>query len=65
MKEPIPFSEQLRRAIRRSEITIYRLSIAAQVDQSHLYKFLQGKRQLTTTTLDRIAAVLDLRVNIN
>jgi transcriptional regulator with XRE-family HTH domain len=54
-------SEQLRRII-RSEPSCYDLAERAGVSRSTLTRFLKCERGLTTDTLDRLAAVLRLRI---
>lgn len=54
-------SDQLRRLI-KAEGSLYRLAEEADVDRSVLSRFVAGKRGLTTGTLDRLAAVMRLRI---
>jgi transcriptional regulator with XRE-family HTH domain len=54
-------SDQLRRII-EAEGSCYDLAERAGVSRSVLSRFVRGERGLTTATLDRLAAVLRLRV---
>jgi plasmid maintenance system antidote protein VapI len=54
-------SDQLRRLI-KAEGSLYRLAEEADIDRSILSRFVAGKRGLTTETIDRLAAVLKLRI---
>jgi hypothetical protein len=56
------FRDQLRRAIRASDLTAYRLGVLARVDQGSLSKFLAGERGLSLDAVDRIVGVLDLEL---
>ena len=55
------FSDEIRRAIRTSGLTRYRIAAEAGVEQSSLSRFMAGA-SLSTASLDKIAAVLRLRV---
>jgi hypothetical protein len=55
-------SDQIRRAIRESGMTQYRLAWLARVDKAALSRFVNGKVGLQLAALDRIAVVLDLRI---
>jgi len=57
------FSDQIRAAVRTSQISRYRLSMESGVDQGALCRFLQGSG-LTSTTLDALAEVLRLSVQV-
>jgi plasmid maintenance system antidote protein VapI len=54
-------SEQLRRII-AAEPSCYDLASRVGVSRSILTRFLKGERGLTTDTIDRLAAVLRLRI---
>lgn len=58
------FSDQLRRAIDRSGITRYRLAAEADVSEAMLSRFMNGSAGLHTQTIDRIAEVLRLELNM-
>jgi plasmid maintenance system antidote protein VapI len=55
-------SDQIRRAILDGPMTRYRLATEAQVDHGHLSRFVHGKASLSLDAIDRIGAVLGLRV---
>ena len=55
------FTDQVRRAIQRSGITRYRLSVESGVDQAALSRFMNGTG-VTTLTLDALAEVLRMKV---
>jgi len=57
------FSAQIRAAIRRSGITRYRLAQESGVDEASLSRFMSGSG-ITTTTLDAMAKVLRLSVEM-
>ncbi len=57
------FSDQIRTAVRQSGVSRYRLAQETGVDQASLCRFLQGDG-LTTTTLDALAKVLRLSVEV-
>jgi hypothetical protein len=46
-------------------MTRYAISKASGVDQSQLHRFVNGNGRLTTDTLDRIGAVLRLRLVVD
>ena len=55
------FSDQLRRAIRASKLTQYRIAEEADIHRALLWRFMRGETGITTTTLDAPARVLRLR----
>ena len=59
---PETFSEQLRRLIAESELSRNQICIAAEIDPSHMHRFVHGTGKLTNTTIDRLAAVLELQL---
>jgi predicted transcriptional regulator len=59
------FSDQLRRIIRESEMSRNQICLAAEIDPSHLHRFVHGTGRLTNETIDRLAEVLRLRVVID
>jgi plasmid maintenance system antidote protein VapI len=61
-KKPTTISEQLRDRIATSRLSPYELAQASGVDRSVLSRFLAGKRSLTLDTVDKLAAVLDFRL---
>ena len=62
--ERIPFSEQVRDAVRRSGRTNYDIAKSMNVDPSTLWRFVQGQTGISTEKLDRLADVLDLHVKV-
>ena len=58
-------SDQIRQAIRDSDISQYRLAFLAQVDPGHLSRFVNGKAGLGLDAIDRIAEVLRLRITVD
>ena len=59
------FSDQLRRKIRESGMSRNQICLAAEIDPSHLHRFVHGTGRLTNETIDRLAEVLRLRVVID
>jgi len=59
------FSKQLRRIIAESEMSRNQICLAAEIDPSHLHRFVHGTGRLTNETIDRLAEVLRLRVVID
>ena len=56
------FSEQLRGAIRTSELSRYEISKRTGLDQGSLANFLKGYRGLSMRSLDLLMDVLELEV---
>jgi len=57
-----PFSEQLRQAIKASGMSAYAVNFAAGVDRGTMSRFLAGKGGLSLATVDRLVAVLGLKL---
>ena len=57
-----PFRDQLRRAIRESGMTAYRLSALSRVNVGAMSRFLSGERGLSLDAVDRLVEVLDLEL---
>lgn len=55
-------SDQLRAAIDSSELSRYRICIETDIDQASMSRFMTGKVGMTLERLDRIAELLDLRL---
>ena len=58
----VPLSDQIREAIRDSGMSQYRLCMEAEVDQGAMSRFLAGKVGMSLAALDRVAKVLELRI---
>jgi predicted transcriptional regulator len=56
------FSDQLRRAIRESELSRYAISCKTGIAQSSLCKFIQGERGLSLDSIDRLMDTLGLEI---
>ena len=57
-------SDQIRDAIRNSGLTCYAISQQTGVDKSVLSRFMNAKSGLTTATLDDLAGVLGLTLQV-
>jgi hypothetical protein len=55
-------SDQLRQAIRDSELTRYSISESTGIDQATLCRFLQGTRGMSLDSVDRLAECLGLEI---
>jgi hypothetical protein len=55
-------SDEIRKAIRRSGKSIYRIGQHARVAEWSLYKFMKGEVGLSMGALDRLAAYLGVKV---
>jgi transcriptional regulator with XRE-family HTH domain len=54
-------ADQLRQAIDKSGITMYKLSQDSGVDRSQLSRFMRGERDMSLVVSDKICQVLGLR----
>jgi transcriptional regulator with XRE-family HTH domain len=61
MKAPQPIAEQLRKAIKRSSKSRYRISQESGIDQGALSRFVNRKRDLSLASVDAVCRVLDLQ----
>jgi len=61
-REPATLSDQLRCIIEDGELSRYEIAKQSGVDASQLCRFVKGKGRLTTDSLDKIGAVLGLRL---
>ena len=61
-KRRVDLSEQLRRAIRDSGLTPYRIATDAGVDRAVMTRFVNGDRGLTLDTASRITEYLGLEL---
>ena len=57
-------SEQIRRAIRASEFTCYRICKEIGIGQASMTRFMNGQASLAMPTLDKLAELLDLQIVI-
>lgn len=58
-------SEQIREAVNTSGMTRYGICKAAKIDEGQMSKFMSGQVGLSLPALDRLAAVLALRVVVD
>ncbi len=66
MAKRIPkLSDQIRRALKESEMTRYRISKLSGIDQAVLSRFVHGEGGMTVESLDKLAEVLELRLTTN
>ena len=56
------FSDQIRRAVRESGVTAYRICRLTGIDKAAMSRFLSGERFLSEDSLNMVAEVLGLRV---
>jgi transcriptional regulator with XRE-family HTH domain len=61
-KKAVTLSEQLRHIIEAGEMSRYEIAKRSGVDASQLHRFVRGTGRLTTDSLDKIGAVLGLRL---
>jgi plasmid maintenance system antidote protein VapI len=59
---PLSLADHIREAFRESGLSVRRLAIIAEVDQSNLNKFMTGERDLKLDVADRLFRVLGLNV---
>ena len=55
-------SDQFREAIDASELSRYRICMETDIDQGAMSRFMAGKMGMTLERLDRVADLLDLRI---
>jgi plasmid maintenance system antidote protein VapI len=58
----VDLAARIRRAIRESDLTPYRIATDADVDRAIMTRFVNGERGLTLTTASRICEVLGLEL---
>ena len=63
-KKTESLSDQLRQIIENHELSRYEISKRSGVDASQIHRFMQGATGLSTGSLDRIGAVLGLRLTV-
>lgn len=61
MRQPT-IAEQLRAAVEQAEDTRYRIALETGIAQSVLSRFMSGETAPTLSTLERLAAYLDLHL---
>jgi transcriptional regulator with XRE-family HTH domain len=61
-KRRLPLSEQIRRAIRQSGMTRYRICKVIGLTQPSMTRFMAGTASLSLETIDKIAKLLDLNI---
>jgi len=61
-KKAVTLSEQLRHIIEAGDLSRYEIAKRSGVDASQLHRFVRGTGRLTTDSLDKIGAVLGLRL---
>ena len=59
---PKSFSDQIRAAVDASDLTRYRICKNAGIDHGAFSNFMAGRRGMSLESLDRLTAVLGLRV---
>ena len=55
-------SDQLRQAIKDSDLTRYRIFMETSIDQASLSRFVRGECGLALDSIDRLGVLLDLRL---
>lgn len=61
-RKPRSVTDELRRAIAGSGVTLYQVAKDSDVEPSVIYRFMAGKQSLTLDTVDRLAAYLGLEL---
>jgi hypothetical protein len=56
------FSDQLRQAVRESELTRYAISVRTGIDQGTLSRFIRGERGMSLDSVDRLMDCLGLEI---
>ena len=57
-----PLSEQIRQAIRASDLTEYRICKEIGITQPAMTRFMKGRAWLAMPTLDRLADLLNMNI---
>jgi predicted XRE-type DNA-binding protein len=55
-------SDQIRKAVDQSDMTRYRICMETDIDQPSMSRFMAGKVGMSLERLDRLADLLDLRL---
>jgi hypothetical protein len=56
------FSDQLRHAVRKSELTRYAISTRTGIDQGTLCRFVRGERGVSLDSVDKLMECLGLEI---
>ena len=59
-----PISDQLRKAILKSDMSRYRICQEVDMDEGHMSRFMKGKAGVSVNLVERIAASLRLHLNL-
>ena len=59
---PKTFSDDLRQAVRDSELTRYAISVRTGIDQGTLCRFIRGERGMSLDSVDRLMDCLGLEM---
>lgn len=62
MKKHLPFSDQLRAAVLKADVSRYKISKATGVAQGNLSNFVHGKAGLSLAHVDKLCDYLQLRL---
>ena len=62
-KKRLSFSEQVRRAIRAGDLTVYQIAKETGIDNATFSRFLNGKGGLSIEALDALADLLGWSLN--
>ena len=62
MRKPKTLSDQLRKIIKKAPMSRYGIAKAIDYPQAGLSRFMTGKGNLSMPTLDRLGALLKLRI---
>jgi hypothetical protein len=56
------FTDQLRQAVRDSELTRYAICVRTGIDQGTLCRFIKGRRGMSLASVDRLMDCLELEI---
>lgn len=65
MRKLLPLSEQIRRAVRDSGLSGYRISMDIDVSQATMSRFMNGLTGLSMEVMDRLGQLLQLEIKSN
>jgi Cro/C1-type HTH DNA-binding domain len=60
----ITFSDQLRRAIKQSDYTCYRIAKTTGINESQLSRFMRGKAGLSPESIDQICKLIGAKLTV-